>query len=180
MIDPTCVFLRTTILNLSPFPICSWAGVWTKFQEHLKKLHSRILPIIRFQRVVVIGSIRPLHHRGVAAFSHKAPYNSPCFQEGHIPIVFRIDIFFFFLVNSARSCVSRMILLAVCLKEIRCTIFLHVVRILFTAHVCCPLQAPLWCPYFWHLKPLKGCWLFGFYIISTFVGYLTPNPFLCK
>ena len=23
-------------------------------------------------------------------------------------------------------------------------------------------------------------WLFGFYAISTFVGYLTPNPFLCK
>ena len=23
-------------------------------------------------------------------------------------------------------------------------------------------------------------WLSGFYGISTFVGYLTPNPFLCK
>ena len=23
-------------------------------------------------------------------------------------------------------------------------------------------------------------WLFEFYGISTFVGYLTPNPFLCK
>ena len=23
-------------------------------------------------------------------------------------------------------------------------------------------------------------WLVGFYGISTFVGYLTPNPFLCK
>ena len=23
-------------------------------------------------------------------------------------------------------------------------------------------------------------WLFGFYGISTFVGYLMPNPFLCK
>ena len=23
-------------------------------------------------------------------------------------------------------------------------------------------------------------WLFGFYGISTFVSYLTPNPFLCK
>ena len=23
-------------------------------------------------------------------------------------------------------------------------------------------------------------WLFVFYGISTFVGYLTPNPFLCK
>ena len=25
-----------------------------------------------------------------------------------------------------------------------------------------------------------GCWLVGFYDISTFVGYLKPNPFLCK
>ena len=23
-------------------------------------------------------------------------------------------------------------------------------------------------------------WLVGFYGVSTFVGYLTPNPFLCK
>ena len=23
-------------------------------------------------------------------------------------------------------------------------------------------------------------WLVGFYVISTFVGYLTPNPFLYK
>ena len=23
-------------------------------------------------------------------------------------------------------------------------------------------------------------WLVGYYGISTFVGYLTPNPFLCK
>ena len=29
------------------------------------------------------------------------------------------------------------------------------------------------------LKPLIG-WFVGFYGISTFVGYLTPNPFLCK
>ena len=27
---------------------------------------------------------------------------------------------------------------------------------------------------------LVGCWLVGFYGISTFIGYLTPNPFLCK
>ena len=26
----------------------------------------------------------------------------------------------------------------------------------------------------------KKVWLVGFYGISTFVGYLTPNPFLCK
>ena len=23
-------------------------------------------------------------------------------------------------------------------------------------------------------------WLVGFHAVSTFVGYLTPNPFLCK
>ena len=31
---------------------------------------------------------------------------------------------------------------------------------------------------------LQNCailvWFVGFYDISTFVGYLTPNPFLCK
>ena len=27
---------------------------------------------------------------------------------------------------------------------------------------------------------LFGCWLVGFYGISTFAGYLTPNPFLRK
>ena len=35
-----------------------------------------------------------------------------------------------------------------------------------------------------HLKRKYLIWLFGwlvgFYGISTFVGYLTPNPFLCK
>ena len=31
------------------------------------------------------------------------------------------------------------------------------------------------------LKELDGLvWFVGFYGISTFVGYLTPNPFLCK
>ena len=29
-------------------------------------------------------------------------------------------------------------------------------------------------------KKRKIGWLFGFYGISTFVGYLTPNPFLSK
>ena len=29
------------------------------------------------------------------------------------------------------------------------------------------------------LRVLVG-WFVGFYGISTFVGYLTPNPFLCK
>ena len=29
----------------------------------------------------IIDSVRPPCNRGVAAFSHIAPYNSPCFQE---------------------------------------------------------------------------------------------------
>ena len=37
--------------------------------------------------------------------------------------------------------------------------------------------------FYWDLPAHKfrqvGC-LFGFYGISTFVGYLMPNPFLCK
>ena len=34
---------------------------------------------------------------------------------------------------------------------------------------------------FIHFLPDVGvCWLVGFYGISTFGGYLTANPFLCK
>ena len=29
-------------------------------------------------------------------------------------------------------------------------------------------------------KDMLVGWLVGFYGISTFAGYLTPNPFLCK
>ena len=32
----------------------------------------------------------------------------------------------------------------------------------------------------WHTRATKLIWFGGFYGISTFVGYLTPNPFLCK
>ena len=31
-----------------------------------------------------------------------------------------------------------------------------------------------------NIKSMKVVWLFGFYGISTFVGYLTPNLFSCK
>ena len=31
-----------------------------------------------------------------------------------------------------------------------------------------------------HNKHDEMVWLVGFYGISTFVGYLTPNPFLCS
>ena len=36
-----------------------------------------------------------------------------------------------------------------------------------------------WPPIMHEEKILVG-WLFGFYGISTFVGYLMPNPFICK
>ena len=40
------------------------------------------------------------------------------------------------------------------------------------------------CVCLWQLRgeySLRSCyWLVGFYGISTFVGYLTPNPFLCN
>ena len=32
----------------------------------------------------------------------------------------------------------------------------------------------------WLCAIKKVGWLFGFYGISTFVGYFTPNPFFCK
>ena len=82
--------------------------------------------------VVVIGSIRSSCNGGVAAFSHIAPYNSPSFQEGNIPLVFNLSYFFFFLVNSTSFCVSRMILLTVCTCNFFQAIFLSVVRVLFT------------------------------------------------
>ena len=28
VVDPTCVFVWTTTLDLSPFPTCCWAGAW--------------------------------------------------------------------------------------------------------------------------------------------------------
>ena len=36
------------------------------------------------------------------------------------------------------------------------------------------------CMYMQIRNHLIGCWLFGFYGILTFVGYLMPNPFLYK
>ena len=84
----------------------------------------KLWPIIRFQLdqflhecsifVVLIGCIHPPCNRGIAIFSNVGPYNFSCFQEGYIPLVFHLKYFLFFFVNITRSCVSRMILLAVC------------------------------------------------------------------
>ena len=81
---------------------------------------------------VVIDSVRPPCNGGIAAFSHIAPYNSPSFQK-----VFDLNYFFFFLVNSTSSCVSRMILLAVCTSNFFQAIFLCMVRVLFTTFGIC-------------------------------------------
>ena len=137
-----CFYLDYNIGSLSIPNLLSWCLV--KFDRiYFFQVLLKFWPIIGFQLdqflhecsifVVVIGSIRPPCNRDVAALSNIAPHNSPSFQEGNIPLVFNLDYFFFFLVNSARSCVSRMILLAVCTCNFFQVIFLHVVRVRFTA-----------------------------------------------
>ena len=73
----------------------------------------------------------------VSTLSYVAPYNFPYFQEGHIPLVFYLNYFLFFFVNNARSCVSWMILSAVCISNFFQAIFLHVVGVLFPAFGTC-------------------------------------------
>ena len=107
--------------------------------------------------IVVIGSICPPCHRGVAVFSHIAPYNSPCFQERNIPLVFHLNYFFFFLVNSSRSCVSRMILSAVCTCDFFHAIFLHEVRVLFPVFRTCLSSST------------------GFSVVSIFLAFKVPQ-----
>ena len=110
--------------------------------------------------VVVIDSIRPPCNRGVAAFSQIAPNNSSCFQEGHISLVFNLNYFFFFLVNSTRSCVSQMILSAVCTCDFFHAILLNVVRVLLTAFGTC-LSSSTGFPVvsiFWAFEVPQGSW----------------------
>ena len=87
--------------------------------------------------VVLIGCICPLYNRGIAVFSHVGPYNIPYFQEGHIPLAFHLKYFLCFFVNIAGSCVSQMILSAVCICNLFQAIFHHMVRVLFTAFGIC-------------------------------------------
>ena len=103
---------------------------------------------------VVIGSIRPPCNGGVAAFSHIAPYNSPSFQEGNIPLAFKLCYFFFFLVS---YCVSRMILLAVCTCNFIQAIFLCMVRVLFPVFVTCLPSST------------------GFSVVSKFLTFKVPQ-----
>ena len=107
----------------------------------------KLWPIIRFQLgqflhkssvfVVLIGCICPPCNRGIALFSHVGPYYPLSFQEGHIPLVFHLKYFLFFFVNIAKSSVSRLILSAVCTSYFLHTIFLHMIRVLFTAFGTC-------------------------------------------
>ena len=107
-----------------------------------------------------MGGIRRPCNRGVAAFSLIDPYNFPCIQEGHISLVFHFKYFLFlFCKKIARSCVSRIILSAVCTSNFFQVIFFHVVRILFPAfgqRMSSSTCFPVVCLYFWHLKHLRG------------------------
>ena len=51
------------------------------------------------------------------------------------------QLFIFFLINSTSSCVSRMILLAVCTSNFFHAIFLCMVRVLYTAFGTCLLSS---------------------------------------
>ena len=127
----------------------------------------KLEPIIGFQLdqflhecsifVVLIGCIHPPCNRDVAAFTHVGPYNFPCFQKKHISLVFRLKYFLFFFVNIARSCVSWMILSAVCTCNFLQAIFLHVVRVLFTAFRTCLMTST------------------GFPVVSIFLAFEAPQ-----
>ena len=107
----------------------------------------KLWPIICFQLdqflhessilVVLIGCIRPPCNRCVAVFFNVGLFYFPCFQEGHIPLVFHLKYFFFFFVNIAICCVRRVILSAVCTSNFLRAIFLHMVRVLFVAFGSC-------------------------------------------
>ena len=103
---------------------------------------------------VVIGSIRPPCNGGVAVFSHIAPYNSS-FQERNIPLVFDLNYFFWKTVQS--SCLSRMILLAVCTSNFFQAIFLCLFRVLFTAFGTCLSSST------------------GFPVVSEFLTFEAPS-----
>ena len=96
-------------------------------------------------------------NRCVVIFSVKGPNNFPCFQEGHIPLVFNLNCFFFFFVNNARSCVIGMILSAVCTSNFFQAIFLHVVRVHFIGFRTCLLSST------------------GFHVVSIFLAFETPQ-----
>ena len=103
----------------------------------------KLWPIIRFRMdkflhecfifVVLIGCIRPPCDRGVAVLSHVGTNYFPSFQKGYISLSFHLKYFHFFLVNIARSRVSRMILSTVCTSNFLQAIFFHMVRVLLTA-----------------------------------------------
>ena len=59
----------------------------------------------------------PSVQRTRSCFLPCSSYYFPCFQEGHIPLVFHFKYFFFGRVNITRSGISRMTLLADCLMS---------------------------------------------------------------
>ena len=136
--------------NIGSLPIRNLLLSWclVKFNRvQFFQLLLKLWPINGFQLdqflhkssifAVVIGFTRLPCNGGVAAFSYIAPHNSPSFQKGNIPLVFNLNYFFFFLVNSTSSCVSRIILLAVCTCNFFQAIFLCMVRVIFAAFGTC-------------------------------------------
>ena len=70
---------------------------------------------------------------------------------------FHLKYFFFFFVNITRSCVTRMILSAVCASNFFQAIFFHVVRVLFTTFGTCL------------------CFFTGFLVVSIFLAFEAPQ-----
>ena len=162
------MFLFELQIGSLPTPnlLLSWCLVKCSFLQVLLKLWL----IICFQLdqflhecsvfFVLIGCIHPLCNRSVAVFSHVAPYHFLWFQEGHIPLVFHLSYFLFFFVNIARSCISWMILLAVCTSNFLQAIFLHMVWVLFTAFGTCLSPSTSFPVMFIFLafEASQGCW----------------------
>ena len=121
-------------------------------------IHFQLDPFLHECSIFVVlnGCIHPPCNRGVAVFSHVGSYNFPCFKDGYISLVFHLKYFLFSFVNIARSWVSRMTLV-VCTSNLFQAIFLHVIRVFFTAFGTCLSSST------------------GFPLVSTFLAFEAPH-----
>ena len=131
------------------FFICTdWSWLDLKFSRvQVLQLFLEFRPIIWFKpdqflhessiSVILIDCIHPPYNRGVTVFAHVGTYYLPSFQKRHILLVFHFKYLFFFFVGIARSCISRVILSAIHTFRFHQAIFLHMVRVLFTAFGTC-------------------------------------------